>query len=256
MAQFKDSLPGSIVFLLIAFMVGLVLSRRQRTRFLGYRWLWGLFFLYAGFSMPAISRLVAAPLAWGFAPLQKVEEARGAKAVVVLDGGTLRYHDSVNLVELPNSASIMRALEAARIYRLLGEPLVVVSGGNLGRKGAWAPEAAALRDLLVKLGVKPQRVILDSDSQNTRAHALNLVKLLRKRGIPNFVLVTSPTHIRRAMSAFHAAGSDPIASPSALPFDGTHGWEAFWPSPQALLLTEEAMHDYFGLAYYRFRGWL
>lgn len=256
MSLFKDSLPGSIVFLLLAFMAGLLLTHRRRTRLWGQRWLCGLFFLYTGFSMPAGSRLVAAPLGWGFTPLQTAAEARGAKAIVVLDGGTLRYRDSAGLIELPNSSSVMRALEAARVYRLLGEPLVFVSGGDLGWKRDWAPEATAMRDLLVKLGVKPQRIILDSDSQNTHAHALNLVRLLKERGIPRFVLVTSPTHLRRSILTFRAAGADPAPSPSASSINNTRGWSEFWPSPEALLLTEQAMHDYLGLFYYRLRGWL
>lgn len=256
MVLFKGFLPGSIPFLLLAFLGGLFLSQGSRTSRWGRRWLWNLFLLYTGLSMPAISELAAAPLAWGFAPLQTVAEARGAQAIVVLDGGTLRYHSSESLIELPNGSTVMRALEAARVYRLLGEPLVIVSGGGSGRGHHWAPEASALRDFLVKLGVPPRRLVLDSDSQNTRAHALNLVRLLRGRGIFGFVLVTSPTHMRRSILAFRAAGASPIASPSAaLPID-TRGWDAFWPSPQGLLLAEQAMHDYFGLVYYQLRGWL
>lgn len=256
MVLLKDSLPGSMPFLLIAFMLGLILLQWQRTRRWGHWGLWGLFLVYLGFSMPAVSSLLVAPLSWGFAPLKKVEEARGAMAVVVLDGGTERYQHSENLLEFPNGPSALRALEAARVYRLLGEPLVIVSGGDAERKQNWAPDASALRDALVALGVPRKRIVLDSDSQDTRAHAMNLVRLLRDRGISDFVLVTSPTHMRRSVLAFRIVGADPTPSPSASLIDDVRGCEAFWPSPRALLLAQQAVHDYIGLGYYALRGWL
>jgi len=256
MALLKSALPGSVPLLLIAFLVGLILTQWKCTHVWGRRWLWGLCLCYLGFSMPVGGRLVAAPLAWGFAPIQRVEEARGAHTIVVLDSSTLRYHSAEGLYELPDSSGAMRALEAARVYRLLGEPLVIVSGGGLNAEKGGRPEASALRDVLEQLGVPSQRIILDSDSQNTRAHAQNLAIFLRKREISSFVLVTSPTHMRRAIAAFRAMGCDPIPSPSALYIDDMHGWSAFWPSPKALLVTEQAMHDYFGLGYYFLKGWL
>lgn len=252
----RSSLPGSLSFQLVAFLIGLILLHRPRFRRWGLRWLWGLFLLYLGFSMPVVSHLLAVPLTWGFAPLQTMEEARGAEAIVVLDGATLRCYNDKDLLELPSGSSALRALEAARIYRLLGEPLVIVSGGDPAWRQDWAPEASVLRDTMVKLGVPFERIILDSESYNTRAHALNAVRILHDRGISNFVLVTSPTHMRRSISAFNTVGAAPIPSPPALPVDDKPGWEGFCPSSHALLSSEQTMHEYFGLAYYRLQGWL
>jgi uncharacterized SAM-binding protein YcdF (DUF218 family) len=255
MWMLTQSLPGSIPFLMFAFLVGLGLLWRPRTRRWGRLWLSGLFLIYMGFSLPAVSRMVARPLGWGFAPLQTAAEAPGAQAVVVLDGGTRRFQWATRFVEFPNGSSVMRALEAARVYHLLGAPLVVVSGGDLMWDRRWAPEASAVRDLLVKLGVPARHLLLDSNSVNTRAHATNLVNLLRERGISRFVLVTSPTHIRRSLASFRAVGADPVPSPCALLLDSTRGLHAFWPSLKALELAEPPMHDYVGLVYYRLRGW-
>ncbi len=254
----KDSLPGSIPFLVLAFLVGLILLNSAYAHRWGQRWLWGLFLLYLGFSLPAASRLLAAPLGWGLTSLQNVDEARGAKAIVVLDASTDRYwHGPTLLIEMPSGASALRALEAARVYRLLGsDTLVIVSGGDPAATPGQADEASALRDALVKLGVSYEHILLDSDSQNTRAHAVNLVRLLRSRDISRFVLVTSTTHMRRALWAFRAKGADPIPSPSPSPIDNNQGWDAFWPSPKSLAHAQSAIYDYAGLLYYWFRGWL
>ena len=254
----KETLPGSIPFLMIAFLVGLFFLQRPSIRRWGHRWIWGLFVLYLGFSMPAVGRLLATPLTWGFAPLQSVEKTRGAEAIVVLDGGTFHYSGGKDLLEVPNGISALRALEAARVYRLLGDPLVIVSGGDRDptRKQNWEPEASALRDALMTLGVASRHIVLDSKSPDTRAHALNMVHLLRQRGITKFVLVTSPTHMRRAMLAFRGVGSDPIPSPSGSVADDKRGWKAFWPSSEGLVLVQQAMHDYLGLVWYGLQGWL
>ena len=254
----KDSLPGSIPFLLLAFLAGLILLDSSRVHRWGRRWLWGLFLLYLGFSFPATSRLLAAPLGWGSTALQNVDEARGAKTIVVLDASTDRYwHGPTLLLEMPSGASALRALEAARVYRLLGgNSLVIVSGGDLAATPGQAAEASALRDSLVTLGVSKEDILLDSDSHNTRTHAVNLVSFLRSRDISRFVLVTSPTHMRRALWTFRAQGADPIPSPSPSPIDDKQGWGAFWPSPKSLAYAHDAIYDYAGLLYYWFRGWL
>lgn len=257
MELFKHSLPGSIPFLLVAFATGLGLLGQVRTRCWGKRVLAGLFLAYMIFSIPALSRLLAMPLEQGFEPVRIKSEIHGSQAIIVLDGGTFRYGDGDLLVEFPNRASTLRALEAARLYRLLGEnALVVVTGGAENAKANWGPEASAMRDVLVKAGVPPNTIVLDSGSLNTREHAVNVVRLLRERGITKFALVTSPTHIRRAVMAFKAVQADPVPSPSRSTLEYGSGWEKYWPSGEALLFTQEVMHDYLGLAYYHVRNWL
>jgi uncharacterized SAM-binding protein YcdF (DUF218 family) len=250
------SLPGSIPFLVAAYFAGLLLLARPRSRRVGQCWLWGLFGAYFAFSLPVVSHTVAAPLSWGYRRITRPEELVSAQAVVVLDGGTWRYQDNGVAVELPDSATAMRIIEAVQVCRLIGTPPVIVSGGDSARVGAWAPEASVMRDALVKLGIRPDQIYLDSTSTNTRAHALNVLQILHRRGVSRFALVTSPTHIRRALLSFRALGADPIACPSALAIDRKQGWQSIWPSAESLDLVEQAMHDYVALAYYQLRGWL
>lgn len=256
MELFKHSLPGSVPFLLIVFAAGLGLLRRARTRRYGEVLLVGLLLGYVFFSVPALSRLLAMPLEGGFEPLRTKAEIGGSQAIVVLDGGTFRYGDSDQLIEFPNRASTLRALEAARLYRLLGDALVVVTGGAENSEANWGPEASAMRDVLMRAGVPASTIVLDSGSLNTREHAVNVMGLLQDRGISKFVLVTSPTHIRRAVMAFKAVQANPVASPSRSTLEYGTGWEKYWPSGEALLFTQEVMHDYLGLAYYHVRNWL
>jgi len=246
----KASLPGSAAFLVIAFAIGLMLLRKPRTNRFGRGWLTSLLLVYAVFSIPVTAMWLAAPLAWGFHPLESRENARGAQAIVVLDGGTGRFRDQEHIIEIPLDTSALRALEAIRIYQLLDHPLVFVSGGDNQPDPAWRPEASALRDQLIIGGVPAERIVLDSNSTNTRIHAVNLVRMLRERAIEKFVLVTSPSHMRRAILAFQAEGSRPVASPCKSSLDHHGGWTAFWPSTNALEFTQATMHEYVGIMYY------
>lgn len=253
----KASLPGSIAFLSIAVAFGLILLLGQRTSRWGRRWLWWLLAAYLVFSIPLTARWLAAPLAWGFNPLDSLVVAREIRAVVVLDGGTGRFRNREELIEIPLDTSALRALETCRVYRLMEDPLVIVSGGVDHADPKWAPEASALREVLIKCGVPEARIILDSDSLNTSAHAMNLVRMLKKRKIDQFVLVTSPGHMRRAIWAFQTQGVDPVPSPSKSSMDDERrGWRACWPSTQALEFTQETMHEYVGLVYYFIKGYI
>ncbi len=256
MTVVKTMLPGTLPSLLAALAAGLALLRWPRTQAWGRRWLLGLLALYALFSVPAGSRIVAAPLGWGIASIERAADARGAGVVVVLDGGSDRSTLAGRTVERVNGATALRALEVLRVAALLDKPLIVVSGGTDDPRDVAFTDADALRQMIVRGGIPPDRVVLDSTSLNTRAHACILTKWLRDHGTTAFVLVTSATHIRRAAAAFRAAGATPV--PSAAPVLDerlTRGWDAFWPTEAALTVSVDAMHDYVGLLYYWARGW-
>ena len=252
----KAALPGSLPFLLAVLVVVLFLLRWPKTLTSGRRLLAGVLALYLLFSLPAGSRLVVAPLAWGFRPIESAADARGANTVVVLDGGTTRWDAAGRLVERVNEASALRAIEVLRVAALLDHPLIIVTGGLATPIPGWSLEGELLRQEVVQGGIPADRVVLDPTSRNTRAHAVTVTRLLRQRGITRFVLVTSAAHIRRAVAAFRVEGADPVPSPAKTQSESAQGWRAFWPSPSALVASEASMHDYLGLCYYWWRGWV
>ena len=246
----KAALPGSIPFLIAAIVIGMILLYSPRHKTIGRNWLLSTLVLYMVFGIPASARFIAAPLGWGQVPLQSLAMADNARAIIVLDGGTGRFGSSDEIIETPLKVTILRALETIRVYSILDRPLVLVSGGTTEPGSSWAAEASVLRDLLLEAGIPEDRVVLDSKSVNTRAHAVNLMRMIKQRGIERFVLVTSPNHMRRAVWAFQAEGGGPIASPSQGMLDHLHGWQAFWPTTSALEFTQATMHEYIGIAYY------
>jgi uncharacterized SAM-binding protein YcdF (DUF218 family) len=245
-------LPGSLLLLLIAFTLGIVWwYLKERHRKLIRAGLTAVIAAYWLLATPAVAGGLETILVGPYQPLQD-EEAVGA--IVLLGGGAQSYRfDGRQLVEL-SGASALRALEAARLYGQLHPDLVIASGGP-GRDPTM-PESEPLAQALAALGVPSYRILAESQSSDTHEQAVQLAPILAQHGVTRFVLVTSPTHIRRAMMAFRAVGLDPIASVAPDRSQTAQAGPALLPSHEALQDSVVAMREVLGLAYYWLRGWI
>lgn len=259
MELFVDYLKGSWrlespFFLLDVVTVGLVLLYLPWTRVWGGRWLTGAVVGFWFISTPIGSRLIAAPLAWN-APRIESREQAGTDVVVVLGGGTEVYAaDGMGVDDLQKSA--LRVMEGARVYRVLGNPIVIVSGGNTSRLKTPRPEAHAYRRAIVELGVPAGRVFVEDRSLTTHDQALILKTMLAERKVDRFVLVTSPTHMPRSLATFRAAGMNPVPSASRPRSDRPVVWWGVVPDRESMLLSDSAAYEYAAWIYYRLKGWV
>lgn len=233
--------------------VALALLHSPRLARAGRRWLTAWLILYWFLATPLGATAVATAVSWGFEPLRSRDEAQGAAAIVLLGGGIQSYFDDDSALD-DLEASAPRVLEAARVYRLLGGVPVIVSGGNTNEVNPPRPEGSAFKAALVQLGVPPDRIRVDNQSLTTREQSVRLKPMLESLGAGRFVLVTSPTHMRRSMRVFESAGMHPIPSTAPLEADTRHA--ALFPSRKSLLLSDRAVYDAAALVYYYARGWL
>ena len=251
-------LPGSLMFLLFAASAcAVLLFAGWRARRLGRGGLVGLCLVYWALSTPLVAGALEAVLSTPARPLERAAEAGGAQAVVVLSGGSATYSALGAQVDALAESSALRALEGVRLYQLLGDPLMFASGGAPGLPGRTVPESRPLGDLLIARGVPPARVVRESLSTSTREQALALAPMLRARGVERFVLVTSPTHMHRALGAFRSLGLDPLPSPAPQRSEsvGDAGF-ILRPSAGSLEASMKALREALALAYYFSRGWL
>src|SRR5213080_3092478 len=89
-----------------------------------------------------------------------------------------------------------------------------------------------------------------------RDHPQFVGPLLRELHAQRFVLVTSPTHMRRALAVFRAAGFDPVPSVAPLRSEHVTPPPLLLPNDESWYLSDMAVYDYLALAYYWWRGWL
>ncbi|MGB2896209.1 MAG: YdcF family protein [Anaerolineales bacterium] len=256
---FKEMLvPGSTMFLMLGLIIGVILLFiGWKTEKWGKRWLLFLTLLYLLLSIPLTASLLERGLSAGYEPINSTTEFAGVEAIVILGGGGASYRAGELEVNTLSESSALRAMEGARLYQMLNDPIVIVSGGINPRGGLLTPESKPMRDTLVELGVPSQRILLESDSFNTHDQALNVPPMLTAAGIEHFILVTSPTHMRRAYFTFLEQGLEPLPAISAQHSEtSSFSFQSIVPDLDALAASQSALREWMGLIYYTLQGWI
>ena len=246
--------PGSINFLLLSLIPGLVLVfRRKDGGRAGKVWITCVVLLYWVLSMPIAAVGFVAALSPDVPPVMSPADARGATAIVVLGAGMEIHSSRGESYGTPTREGSLRVLEAARLHRLLGGLPIIATGGNpLGQFS----EASLMAMQLEQLGVPADHIIKEEQSTNTRDHALFVPPILQQRGIERFVVVTSQQHIARALAAFRAAGASPVPSTPEVYVARGRFLEMYLPSGAGLHASECMIYDLMAWVYYKARGWL
>jgi uncharacterized SAM-binding protein YcdF (DUF218 family) len=179
-----------------------------------------------------------------------------ADCILVLSGGTQSRIPPRPTIEVDDAGD--RVLYTARLFRDGKAPVVICTGGTGPRA-----EAEDMAELLQFLAVPKSAILTETKARNTREHARNLQALLKERGFKRVLLVTSAMHMPRSMGVFKrlCPGTEFIPAPTDFRVpDSSAVWylEVFAPipTPRQLLNFSEAMHEYFGIAYYKLRGWM
>ena len=179
-----------------------------------------------------------------------------ADAVVVLSGMADLKISGQGSVEL--EAGSDRIIEGILLARRFPDSLLIISGGSGNLLDQETSEAALLsRYLVPQLGIPIERIMVDATSKNTTENSVNTRKILSRNGIERFVLITSASHMPRAMACFHKAGLDPIPWPVDFR-SHKNSLDAFslLPGTGSLMRTDAAIHEYIGLVLYKLMGYI
>lgn len=200
--------------------------------------------LYA-LSTPIIATTLMSSLEQRFA----VYQGQKVDAVIVLGG----YHRSSQvkpISALLSPTSMVRLSEGMRIHRLNPSATLNLSG----YKGSDAiSNAEAMARVAIAYGVDEAKIHREPMPKDTAEEARTWAKHLAGQRV---ALVTSASHMPRAMYLFEQAGMSPLAAPTnqiADPVDLSY-WRTWFASAQALEMTTKAWHEYLGLAWARLRS--
>lgn len=132
--------------------------------------------------------------------------------VIILGGfedGTISHARGV----LTLNEAAERLTESVVLSRLLPNARIVFTGGNgeIFRRGHSG--ARPVGDYLAAAGVAPDRIVLESISRNTYENAVFTRDLVKPQPSERWLLVTSASHMPRAMATFRHAGFDVVAWP-------------------------------------------
>jgi len=239
-------IPGSVSFLLSGLFLGLLLLHLgPRCASWGRRWLLALGLVYAMLSTPIVSNALIEKWETGSTPIEAASAAARPRTVVVIGAGIVSYSANGRSIHAMGRRTAHSVIEAARVYQLTTAPWVIASGGIADPLTQTAPESEVMRDELVRLGVPPDRILLESESRNTEEQVVNVARMVRERQLPNPVIfVTTPAHSRRVMLLARRHEVDALPSLTTDLHYGDYGWRAWFPSDHALRGSESTTYEF------------
>lgn len=162
---------------------------------------------------------------------------------IIVLGGQYTYNfkwaPSSNL----GANSLARVAEGIRQHLKQPNTKLVFTGGNAKGNPISAAQTAA--EVAISLGVNQQSIIKIENVYDTEQEAKAIHKLVNKKP---FLLVTSASHMPRAIKFFKQQGMSPIAVPAnQLAVQTTlNPWEKSIPSALYLSHSQIAFYEFFG----------
>ena len=208
----------------------------------------GVFFLFLASIKPVADPLVFL-LEKQYPPLELEgltegeEEIVAPEFIVVLAGGE-RFDPGKPPTSQLSYAAMARVNEGARLAHRFPESTLVFTGKP--------KEVRAMTEAALALDLRPERIVTENESRDTKDHPRFLAPIL---GDSRFFLVTSGTHMPRAMRLFEGEGLEPVAASCDLwvwpRFDegARFEWDSFLPRVECLWMTHTALHEFLGMAW-------
>lgn len=191
---------------------------------------------------PVADRLLA-PFESRFPALHALPQAEAPAAILVLGAGYQPEPDWTLSGQL-SDAAVNRLVEGVRLWHQARNMMLIVSGRD--RDPAIPSMALAYADLARSIGVSQQRIYPLVEPRDTGEEARAAARLLGAGS--SLVLVTSASHMPRAMYHFRKAGLKPIAAPTHyLALRDRPDTLGYWiPSARHLRKSERAFYEALG----------
>ena len=200
------------------------------------------------FSCDPVANLTLRPLE---APSPPPPAASSQSWIVVLGGG-LSVDERIPATSQLSSTSMVRLSEGIVLYRQRPGSRLLLSGGKVFHK---ASEADIMARVAASLGVPAADIVREDQSRDTEEQT----RFIREHvGGHEFVLVTSASHMPRAVLLFKSLGMKPLPAPTGhlAAADEPLSPRMVFPSPSALNKTEMAVHEYLGILWVRVKSLL
>ena len=208
----------------------------------------GVMFLLL-FSYETLPRAMLQPLEYEHMPILSVEPYQDVKWIVVLGEWNVNV-DALPAISRLSRMSLARLAEGIRLHRMLPEGKMLLSSGAVDNHETVA---AGMYNAAVELGISPDDILLEKESKDTKDEALFIKEMV---GAERFILVTSASHMPRALALFRKQGMDPI--PSTTDFlikdNGLKESITIFPSTDDIYKAKRAVYEYLGIAWAKLRG--
>lgn len=231
-------MPLSIAFILVVFaLFFLYINKIKKAKlFLTFGFLWLFLISYQPFSNALIK-----PLEIKYPSYLNIDS--NIKYVLVLGNAHKTNKDLSDVSQLSGTA-LKRLSEGIRIYKKLDNAKLIVSGYG---GDDITPHAIMAKNAAISLGVSKENILMQEKAKDTFEEALYAKKII---GDDNFILVTSASHMPRAMKIFKSENLNAIAAPTDYLHDKESSYLSF-PKTRYLNNTTVAIHEYLGSLWFK-----
>ncbi|WP_194435873.1 envelope biogenesis factor ElyC [Vibrio fluminensis] len=244
-----SSLLMPLPALLIIGFLGLMLimfTRKQKTGCLVVLFSFVGIFLIA--FQPVSSRLLM-PLERQYTAFLPVDKS--IDYVMVLGNGHV-VDDQIPPTSELSRAALMRLSEGIRIQRIYPGSKLILSGYSGGTE---VSNARMMAKVALALGVSKSDIILLETAKDTWEEARQAAVFVKQKEL---VLVTSASHMKRALNEFHSAGLKPYPAPTnyLAQMEVNQFWNKYTPKAVYLEQTERYWHETMGRLWQALRDWV
>ncbi|MFK5938351.1 MAG: ElyC/SanA/YdcF family protein [Sulfurimonas sp.] len=230
--------PFGVVFTLLALgLIFLYMKKKQSKLFLSL----GLVFLFL-FSYPPFSNFLVQNLENQY---PKYNCKHDVKYIHVLGSGH-NTDETQPISSHLSGAGTKRVLEGIIIHNQIPNSRIIFTGyaGDTD-----TTNAKMNAQLATALGVTQKEMIINGMPSDTEEEAKFTKTLVADEP---FILVTSATHMPRAMMIFKSLGLNPIAAPTSFYKSEFKGYLRA-PKPRYFYISTIAMHEYIGMLWVKIR---
>ncbi len=203
------------------------------------------------FSYGVVTDMLVKPLEQEYKPIKEFGALKDVKWIVVLGGGS-GVDPTLPLSTYLSGACLSRLSEGVYLHDRLPEAKLIFTGRS-GFEG-FTPVAEVMGDMAREWGVGPEDIVLETKATDTKDHPVYVKEIV---GRDRFILVTSASHMPRAMGLFRRQGMEPVPAPTYYMVKKREGGlrpGIFFPSAGSLEKAQRAIHEYLGLFWAKIRG--
>lgn len=235
-------MPLPLFFLACLFAI--VLFKRGRIKLAKGLLVFSVSCLYL-FSIQPVAHFLASPLEMAY-PKYNYQDVQ----FVAVLGGYHKSDERQPITSLLSVDSLNRLNEGIRIVKQNPEAKLLLSGSKDRDDIAHAEAMAQVAEML---GISRSSMILFTEAKDTDDEARHWASLTKGQDL---ALVTSATHMPRAMRLFTKYGIKPIPAPTGHRTTGQQelNWKSFMPRAFHLDLAAKAWHEYIGIVWATLRS--
>ncbi|MBN9064309.1 MAG: hypothetical protein BGP06_13655 [Rhizobiales bacterium 65-9] len=203
-------------------------------------------------GLTPLSAFVIAPLEDRF-PDWRSGPRHPPQGIIILSGGVNTEISEKRIYPLELNDAGDRILALVELARAYPEAKLVFTGAIGSFLGGTGGEADEVRAKIGAFGPDPGKILFERRSGTTYENAVYTRDLVRPEPDQRWLLVTSASHMPRAIACFRAAGFDVEAYPVDYR-SAPGGWSSSREASLGLRRLDVAMREWIGLVAYRISG--